>query len=146
MHSEYIQKIIDSANPQKIKELIDLVKELISEMKEPHYEKYCEIENKLYEISEGKVLNEEKAKHIIDSMKPYGMKWSMDETEQVRTNYGYTDIRPVDFWIVMNSAYNDYKDLFNDEIDKYAMFSYAFINDEDAGEDKVYNYFTKIVK
>lgn len=46
----------------------------------------------------------------------------------------------------MNSAYNDYKDIFTDEVDKYAMFSYAFINDEDAGKDKVYNYFTKIVK
>lgn len=58
----------------------------------------------------------------------------------------YNNIRPIDFWVVMNSAYNDYKDIFEDDIAKYAMFSYAFINDEDAGKDKVYNYFTKIVK
>ena len=146
MYEVYIQKIMDSANPQKIKELGDIFKELISEIKESHKEIYDKIETKLYEISEGKILNEEKAKEIIMKMKPVGMKWTLEETEQVRNNYGYTTIMPVDFWIVMNSAYNDYKDIFNEDIDKYAMFSYAFINDEDGIDDKVYEYFTKIAK
>ena len=30
-------------------------------------------------------------------MKPFGMKWTLEETEGVRAQYGYEDIRPVDF-------------------------------------------------
>lgn len=146
MHKIYIQKIIDSSNNQKMEEMADVFRNLITDLKDIDYNKYCEVEDRLYEISEGKVLNEERAKCIIDNMKPYGRKWTLEETEQVRSSYGYGNIRPIDFWVVMNSAYNDYKDIFVDEVEKYAMFSYAFINDEDAGKDKVYNYFTKIVK
>ena len=58
--------------------------------------------------------------------------------------YGFNDISDVDFWIVMNSAYNDYRDLFKDNIEIYAKWSYAFINDEDAKDGKVFIYFTKI--
>ena len=93
---------------------------------------------------EGRVLNEERAKKLITEMKPYGMKWTLEETEGVRNQYGYNDIRPVDFWIVMNSAYNDYNDLFSDNIDYYARFSRDFIKDEDAKDDKVYYYFSMI--
>jgi hypothetical protein len=44
----------------------------------------------------------------------------------------------------MNSAYNDYNDLFKDNIEYYAKFSKDFIKDEDAKEDKVYYYFSMI--
>jgi len=46
----------------------------------------------------------------------------------------------------MNSAYNDYEDLFKDNIEYYAKFSRDFIKDEDAVDEKVYIYFTKIPK
>lgn len=46
----------------------------------------------------------------------------------------------------MNSAYNDYNDIFNDTVDYYARFSKDFIKDPDAVEDKVYYYFTMIPK
>lgn len=48
--------------------------------------------------------------------------------------------------IVMNSAWNDYNDLFKDNVEWYAKFAYDFIKDEDAVEDKVYYYFTMIPK
>ncbi len=46
----------------------------------------------------------------------------------------------------MNSAYNDYEDLFKDSVEYYAKFSRDFIKDEDAVDEKVYIYFTKIPK
>lgn len=46
----------------------------------------------------------------------------------------------------MNSAYNDYRDVFKENVDVYAKWSYAFIKDEDAKEGKVFTYFTKIPK
>jgi hypothetical protein len=30
-------------------------------------------------------------------MTPYGRKWTIDETNSVKAQYGYDDIRPVDF-------------------------------------------------
>ena len=46
----------------------------------------------------------------------------------------------------MNSAYNDYSDIFKDNIDMYAKYSRDFICDEDAVDEKVYYYFSMIPK
>lgn len=46
----------------------------------------------------------------------------------------------------MNSAYNDFHNLFDEDISKYVEYTKSFIKDEDAVEDKVYKYFTKIAK
>lgn len=140
----YLKKIITSDNENKKEEVMDLFCELMSEIEDKDYHE--EMERRIYEISEGKVLNEEKARHLIEHMKPFGMKWEMNDTETVRNNYGFNDIRPVDFWITMNSAYNDYNDIFKDNIEMYARYSKDFIQDEDAVEDKVYYYFSMIPK
>jgi len=140
---KYIKKIISSDNETKKEEMIELLCEIFSEMEEDDRE---EIERHFYEISEGRILNEEKAKKLIEAMKPYGMKWTLDDTEGVRKQYGYENIRPVDFWITMNSAYNDYSDIFKDNIDMYAKYSRDFICDEDAVDEKVYYYFSMIPK
>ena len=139
---EYVKKII-ALGEEKQEEMAELICEMIEDSKEKHAKEY---KRELYEIAEGKVLNEEKANYLITKMKPYGKKWELVDTEGVRNNYGYADIRPVDFWIVMNSAWNDYNDLFKDNVEWYAKFAYDFIKDEDAVEDKVYYYFTMIPK
>lgn len=138
---KYVSKIMTSDDNSKKDELINFVSHIIEHTDTIDKE---EIERELYEMSEGKVLNEEKAGKLIEAMKPYGKKWTLEETEGVRKQYGYEDIRPVDFWIVMNSAYNDYEDLFKDNVEYYAKFTKDFICDEDAKEDKVYYYFSMI--
>lgn len=142
-YKHYINKILASNNEEKIDELSDYMTYIIEMVGDREREK---VEEKLYEIVEGKVLNEDMAKEIIENMKPKGMKWNLTDTENVRNTYGYSDIRPVDFWVVMNSAYNDYEDIFKDNVEWYAKFSKDFIKDEDAIEEKVYCYFMKIPK
>ena len=139
----YVDKIMASDNQEKKDELIDMISSIIDCWED---EDKKELENQLYEIAEGKVLNEEKARTLISAMRPNGMKWSLDETTNVKNQFGYDDIRPVDFWIVMNSAYNDYYDLFKDNVEYYAKYAHGFIKDEDAVDDKVYYYFTMIPK
>jgi hypothetical protein len=146
MHKYYVEKIITSKDPDKLKKLGDVIIDTISYMKSLDVEEYEDIECDLYEISEGRVLNEEKAKYIIENMKPYGIHWTLDQTEQVRKQYGLSTIRPIDFWVVMNSAYNDYHDLFENNLEMYVKFAKDFISDEDANEDKVYTYFMTIPK
>lgn len=146
MHKYYIEKIMSSRDAEKIKKLEDILVDTITYMKTLDKEEYENIECDLYEISEGKVLNEEKAKKIIENMKPSGMHWTLDQTEQVRKTSGYSTITPIDFWVVMNSAYNDFRELFGDNVEMYAKYSKLFITDEDATECKVYDYFTEIPK
>jgi len=139
----YVDKIMASDNQEKKDALLDMISSIIDCWEE---EDKKELENQLYEIAEGKVLNEEKAESLIKAMKPSGMKWTLGDTNGVKAQYGYDDIRPVDFWIVMNSAYNDYYDLFKDNVEYYARYAHGFIKDEDAVDDKVYYYFTMIPK
>ena len=52
-----------------------------------------------------------------------------------------------DFYIVMNSMINDYNEVIDkDDIETYVKMSNAFINDEDAVKNKVWKYYTTIVK
>lgn len=145
-NKEYIKKILASGDDHKHHEMLEYIECLLKKI-EDEEEKEC-MERWLYEISEGRILNEMKADKLISKMKPFGKKWELADTENIRLNSGpgYEDIRPVDFWIVMNSAYNDYNDIFNDTVDYYARFSKDFIKDPDAVEDKVYYYFTMIPK
>ena len=141
----YIEKIITSADEKKFKEMTEYVECLLEKIDRNDVE---EMERWLYEISEGKILNEQRAGELISAMKPFGKKWELADTEGVRNSMGaeYADIRPVDFWIVMNSAYNDYNDLFKEDVSLYARYAKDFIKDEDAVEDKIYYYYSMIPK
>ena len=44
------------------------------------------------------------------------------------------------------SSYNNYNDLFAENLDYYVKYTNNFIKDEDAVDDKVYYYFTMIPK
>ena len=74
------------------------------------------------------------------------MRWNLEETENVQRQRGIEDIPKADFFVVINSAYNDYKDIFGEDLEGYIRFTIDFIKDEDAKEGKVFKYFTEIVK
>lgn len=145
MHRTYIEKIIASKNDNAMERLKEIMINVIDCIKKIDYEEYEDIEKDLYEICEGKVLTKEKAEKIIQSMKPYGMKWTFEESEAIRKEKGLSEFRPVDFWIVMNSAWNDQHELC-DDLEKCIIYTKNFINDPDAVEYKVYEYFTVIPK
>ena len=102
----------------------------------------------------GKVLTKEMAEEIIVDMLPYHMRWSLEETEDVRKAYDLSDIRDIDFWIVLNAEYNDNKETVEyfipddseKQLDMYVRLAKDFIKDKDAKEGKVFTYFTSIPK
>ena len=138
---EYIQKIVDEGDRQEMEELSDMLEEAICNMDDKYRKKY---EMCLYKMAYGERFNKDMAEEIISKMQPYHMRWTLEETREVQNQYGLDNIRDIDFWIVMNSAYNDYRDLFGDNIEMYARFSKDFIQDEDAKDNKVFLYFTSI--
>ena len=143
---EMLNTIIDKGRLDDMYALNDMLDNLICDLKEQKPKLYEKYKTELYEMAYGKVLTEEMAKDIIMAMEPYHMKWSLEETSQVQRQYDLEKIRDIDFWIVMNSAYNDYKDLFNDDLEQYVKFTKLFIMDKDGKEDKVYLYFCTIPK
>lgn len=140
---EIIEKIVDNGRVEDMQELSDILEDTIEHIQECYPEKYKEYEKRLYEMAYGCVLNEEMAQEIVAKMRPYGEKWTIEETSNIQRQYGL-NFRDTDFYVVINSAYNDYNDIFRDDIEMYVRFTNDFINDEDAKQDKVYIYYTTI--
>lgn len=143
---EDIKKIVENGdidNMQTLSNILEDVIEIVKDYDEEMYQRYVMC---IYKMANGYKLNKTIAERIVNNMKPSGEHWTIEQTTSVKNQYGFTDVSDIDFWVVMNSAYNDYKDIFKDNIEVYAKWSNAFINDEDAREGKVFTYFTKIPK
>lgn len=141
---DIIQRIVDSGNVEHMHMLSDILDDTLEEICKYDKDKYKQYELKLYKMAYGNTFTREMAEEIVYKMRPYGMKWSIEETQQIQSQYGINNISPADFFIVLNMAYNDYNDIFNENIEIYVRFVDDFVNDEDAKEDKVFTYFTTI--
>lgn len=141
---DYIEKIVDNGRVEDMKELSDMLEDTMEIINKYDEQCYKEMEMKLYKMAYGNVLSKKMAENIVHKMRPSGMRWTLDETRDLQRQYGVDNINDVDFFIVMNSAYNDYRDLFQDNIEDYMKFTIDFIEDEDAKQDKVFLYYTTI--
>lgn len=141
-----VRKIVENGNVDEMYKLTDILEDAICDLED--YDTKCAemYKMKLYIMANGKVLNKEMAEEIVHCMQPSGMRWSYEEAKGIMNDFGINDIRPADFFVVMNSAYNDYHNLFGENIENYVKFTTNFINDEDAKEGKVFIYFTSIPK
>lgn len=138
-----IQTIVDNGRVEDMHELSDILEDTIEIIEKSHPNKYKDYMMELYEMAYGCVLNKEMAKEIVSKMKPYGEKWTMEQTARMQKDYEL-NFREPDFYVVINSAYNDFNNIFRDDIDMYIKYTSDFINDEDASKDKVYIYYTTI--
>ena len=137
---EYIAKIGENKNPEDMEKLGDMLSEIIHDMKESHPDLYHKYKMELYTMAYGHTFTDEMAEKIVEKMTPYHMHWTKDQTTEVMRNAGI-DLNENEFFIVMNMAYNDYHELFEEDTEKYIKFSTLFINDPDAKEHKVFDYF-----
>lgn len=145
MHRTLIKEMKERATNKDTEALAEVSEMLLDSIKETEPEFYKHAESILYEALYGKKLTKELAEKIIHKMHPHGMKWTLEQTTDVMHQKGLT-LDTVDFWIVMNMAYNDYHEMFEEDLDKYVEYTKLFIKDDDAEEGKVYTYFTKIPK
>ena len=141
---EYIEKIINNGKIEDMEKLSDMLEDTMEIVKEYNKDCFEEYKLKLYKMAYGNRLNKEMAKKIVYNMKPYGEKWNYNEVKLFQEERGLTHISTCDMYTVLNSAYNDYNDIFGENIDEYIRFAIDFIEDEDAKEDKVFLYYTII--
>ena len=140
---EYIERIVDNGKIEDMEELSDMLEDTMEIIKDYDEKCYKEFEMKLYKMAYGNHLNKSMAQDIVNKMRPYGMRWSIEETESMQRQRGIEDIPKADFFVVINSAYNDYKDIFGEDLEGYIRFTIDFIKDEDAKEGKVFKYFVE---
>ena len=143
---DYIERIIEKGDIRDMNTLSDILEEVMKVLKDYDKECYQKYEMELYKMAYGNTLSKEMAEKIVNNMKPYGKKWTLNQTMDIQEKYGLDRIKSCDFYVVLNSAYNDYNDIFNDNLDLYVKFTEDFINDEDAVDGKVLIYFTTIAK
>lgn len=144
MHKITIKHIIDSNDITKLKDLayetIDIL-DCLEEIDENAYTKY---ELDVYEILNGKKISEEIALDWVENMKPYGMKWTMEETTRAMRDKNW-NLDPVDFFVVANMLFNDYNDIVLDDIDLVLNMTKDWLRDADAKDNKLYNYYKYVV-
>lgn len=143
---EYIERIVDNGKIEDMQELSDMLEDTMEIIKDYDKDCYKDFEMKLYKMAYGNHLNKLMAEEIVHKMRPYSERWSFEETRNLQRQRGINDIDECEFYVVINSAYNDYKDLFNEDIESYIRFTIDFIKDEDAKQGKVFTYFTQIVE
>lgn len=143
MIKKYIEKIVENGKQEDMEKLSDILVEIIYKMKESHHDLYEKYKLCLYKMAYGEIISDEMREEIVERI---GEHWTLEQTEQVKKDYGYNDIPANEFNVVMNMAYSDYKDVFEDNLDLYAKFSKAFIQDDDAKKGKVFIYFNEVAK
>lgn len=143
----YIARVVEKGKQEDMQKLSDMLDELICDLKENNHDLYEYYKMCLYELAYGEVLSEEMAEHWVSSMSPRAL-WSREETDSVKAQYGI-NIKSEDFYVLMNMAYSDYGNILgdpNEHLDRYVQFTKDFIEDKDAKDNKIYNYYKNIVK
>lgn len=140
-----LTKIIEKNKAEDISNLQDMLDNLICDLKGQKPELYKEYKKELYELAYGKVILEDKAKEIVNDMKPFGEHYTMEEAKKVKDEHSIKQSIS-DVYLVMNSLYNDYHEILGEDNSMYAKMTKLWLNDTDAVEDKTYLYFCNIPK
>lgn len=138
---DYIEKIVYNGKQEDMERLSEILDDTLERIKEYDEKYYKEYAVELYKMAYGNHLNREIAEEIVKEMRPAGMRWSYEETRNLQNQRGLNDVPEADFFTVINSAYNDYKNIFGEDVESYVRFTLDFIEDEDAKPDKVIEYY-----
>jgi hypothetical protein len=135
----------ETKDTNKMNRLGDMLAEIICDFKNSHPDMYYKYKMELYELLNGQQLTEDKAGEWIRSMRPLGMHWTLEQTNEVHKEHKL-EVDKIDFWAMMNAMYNDYHDIFQDNVETYISLAKDFICDEDAEPNKTYIYWKNIAK
>lgn len=146
MHKKLLEKMKERSSKDDLLCLADITDMALDTMKESNPDFYEHLESLMYETVYGKVISEEMAEKWVSDMQPYHLHWTMEQTDSVMKQYA-PSVKPLDWFVVLNMMYNDYRDVLGtEEVDTYAKLAKGWLMDKDAKEDKLYCYYKNIVK
>ena len=100
---EYIEKIVDNGKIEDMETLSDLLEDTLEIIKDYDKECYKEMEMKLYTLAYGNHLNKTMSEEIVHKMRPFGERFSLEETRNLQRQSGINDIDEYEFYVVFNS-------------------------------------------
>ena len=136
---------IDYTKPDHKEKMNELFIELLDDAQEYDEDMYNYAKCEIYELAYGKKLNEEMATEWVSKMIPEHEHWTIEETTKAMQDLGY-NCDKIDYYVVANMMYNDYHDLVKDDETMALKLAYEWLYDEDAVDDKLYEYWKYIVK
>lgn len=142
---EMLEVIIDRGRNEDMVKLNEMLNDLICDLKEQKPKLYKEYKKELYELAYGRTITPDKAKNIVNKMLPYGEHYNMEYADEVKDRYSIKH-NISDIYLVINSLYNDYHELLEENDEMYAKMTKLWLSDSDSVEDKVYEYFCNIPK
>lgn len=129
---------------RKIMELMARVKYL-EEMEAKLNEQYVAKNVNGTTASPKSAISDQMAYDWVHNMKPEHEHWTLDDTTSAMRKMGYNCDR-LEFYVVANMMYNDFYDVVKDNQELALSMAYLWLNDEDAKEGKLYNYYKNIPK
>lgn len=100
---EYIEKIVDNGKIEDMETLSDLLEDTLEIIKDYDKECYKEMEMKLYKMAYGNHLNKSMAEEIVHKMRPFGEKFSLEQSREIQDRYNVNNIDLIEFYVVLNS-------------------------------------------
>ena len=100
---EYIERIVDNGKIEDMEELSNMLEDTMEIIKDYDKECYKEMEMKLYTLAYGNHLNKSMAEEIVHKMRPFGERFSLEETKEFQRQRGINDIDEYEFYVVFNS-------------------------------------------
>ena len=85
------------------------------------------------------------AEEWVSNMKPKHEHWTIEETTNAMQKMGYSCDK-IEFYVVANMTYNDYYNIVKDDEELALRLAYDWIKDEDAKDNKLYEYWKHIIK
>jgi hypothetical protein len=140
MYRKDLEKLDFASNSHKLMDIIDM---LMCEVKDVNYDLFKHIKGEIYEMVYGKTISEDMASNWVNSMYPVGPYWTMEQTTSAMKSMGFSHNK-VEFYVVANMMKNDYDDLIDDELALH--LAHNWLDDKDAKEYKLYEYWKHIVK
>ena len=90
-------------------------------------------------------IDDDEAHNIVTAMQPFGEKWSIDDIGSFIASKGIPENERVNYYLVMNTMYNDHRETAKryglDNADFYYALAREFIQDVDGKPHKVSRYF-----
>ena len=130
-----------SANPEKIKEMEEIVCEALEEIRGRCPRLFWDTAYKLHCVAYGQHFDEELAKKAVSKMKNVdgtrGEHWTYEQTSQLADQQGICC--KADWYYVMNMLHSDFVEVLGNDTSNYVRMAKAYMCDPDATESKVFD-------
>lgn len=130
-----------STNPEKIKEMEEIVCEALEEIRGRCPRLFWDTAYKLHCVAYGQHFDEELAKKAVSKMKNVdgtcGEHWTYEQTSQLADQQGIQC--KADWYYVMNMLHSDFAEVLGNDVNNHVRMAKAYMCDPDAAEGKVFD-------